>query len=323
MADPEAKNPPEDAVGLADADGVKPPDNVDSGPGGEGESEEGETTKGRSRRLSWVEIGLGAITALIIASQAFMLWQQNDHIDRQNNLIAFQQSSNLRSLLFLPPYDTLGNAVSRYNAIPESLLYDDGHYFWPQPNEAVVEQIISFGESERDIVRRALLPLMIDNAPPVAIGALQVHAELRRRGVTSDPVNAPKGRFKGAFLRDADLRDAVLRDADLRLAFLGGADLSGADLRGVDFGDADLDGAVLIAADLRGANLSNVYLRFADVSGADLRGAILKGVRWRGTNVFCVEHAPEGFELVSESGFVYTNDSTKAHLEDRGISCPG
>ena len=81
--------------------------------------------------------------------------------------------------------------------------------------------------------------------------------------------------FRGAELRDADLRRANLHGADLRDADLLGAHLHGANLQKVNLCGADLVEATLDGADLRGARLKRAMLNAASLISADLRGAEL------------------------------------------------
>ena len=92
----------------------------------------------------------------------------------------------------------------------------------------------------------------------------------------SDLVSAD---FSDANLRSANLRQSNLRNVNFQRAGLEDADLSEADLSGADF-----SGAILENADLTNANVANV--RWRDIPS-------LKGVK--GTNVFGVKNAPEGF----------------------------
>ncbi|PAP80799.1 hypothetical protein B1759_05360 [Rubrivirga sp. SAORIC476] len=214
-----------------------------------------------------------AIPSAFIAAQTVLLYQQNARFDRQNNLIAFEQTSSLRSLLFLPPYDSLGRPVADYLTIPDSLLYDDALYRWPQPNTSSVDQILAFARNEPEIAFDALLPLLSDDAPPVAIGALIVLGRLRQLGLSDARIIATGSHLAGADLSDLNLRLASLPRADLRGANLSGADLTGADLNGAFLDRASLEGISLEFTNLRLASLKGVRGDQISFSHADLRQA--------------------------------------------------
>lgn len=81
--------------------------------------------------------------------------------------------------------------------------------------------------------------------------------------------------FSLAQLSGQDLRNGIFKGAYLALADLTEADLSGADLRKVNLRDASLLRTIVRGADFTGANLTEANLSGADLSGADLSGADL------------------------------------------------
>ncbi len=77
-------------------------------------------------------------------------------------------------------------------------------------------------------------------------------------------------KWRGAFLRRANLSGAILNTANLSYAFLRSANLSGAFLN-----HANLNQAILTGADLKGAQLNHSELSGAKLSDANLSRAIL------------------------------------------------
>ena len=225
-----------------------------------------------------------AIPSAFIAAQTVLLYQQNARFDRQNNLLAFEQTTALRNLLFIPPYDSLGRPVADYIAIPDSLLYSSSAYRWPQPNQSSVDQVFAFGQGEPEIAFAALLPLVRDDAPPVAIGALAILGRLRAAGLTDDKIEASLGRFAGADLLGLNLRLASLPRSDFRNANLAGSDLTGAVLRGSRLDGADLSSSVLEHADLSRANLVGVTAQHVSFFDSDLHGARLDSANLAGAS---------------------------------------
>lgn len=268
----------------------------------------------RLTRVRLAYLLAAAVPSVFILAQTILLYQQNARFDRQNNLIAFEQTSTLRSLLFLPPYDSLGRPVSDYLTIPDSLLYSDSLYRWPQPNQSSVDQVFAFGRGEPKIAFSALLPLVRDDAPPVAIGALTILGRLRAAGLSNDKVMASRGHFAEADLSGLNLRLASLPGSDFRGADLTGSDLTGAILRGSRLDGADLSESVLEHSDLSRTNLigvtaqnvsffdSDLYearLDSADLAGASFKGAWLLANSFAGSNLIYADF--------SEGSLSYTN----------------
>ncbi len=88
-----------------------------------------------------------------------------------------------------------------------------------------------------------------------------------------------------------NLGGANLSGADLTKTWLEEADLLEANLTGANLTEANLTGANLNKANLSGANLMDVDLSFANLEMV----RFWKDVRWRKTNIFRVNNAPEGF----------------------------
>jgi len=73
---------------------------------------------GAARSLSLAVVVAGAVVGLatlfITYTQTELLDEQNERFDRQNTLLAFEQTSRLRQLLFRAPLDTSGTPVENY-----------------------------------------------------------------------------------------------------------------------------------------------------------------------------------------------------------------
>ena len=201
-----------------------------------------------------MKIGLLSLLAVIAfpIMHAVFLMQQNRLFDRQNQFIAFEQTTKFRELLFQLPLDTLNNEIAEYVYSQEDVVK------WPPPNYAVIEQIIHLGQKEPELIIAALQPLLHDNNSSVSAGAL-----LTLYAVDSTLL------FDGKYLK----------------AYLYNAQLSGANLWGADFWRAKLDGANLVDANLVSANLREATLWGANLSGADLWGAYLRGANFRDVNL--------------------------------------
>ena len=103
--------------------------------------------------------------------------------------------------------------------------------------------------------------------------------------------------FRGAELRNADLRYLVVDLIRWELSDLSGANLSHATIYNTDFWDTNLQGV-----DFRHASLSNVEFYHSDLSGADL--SVLyshTGVTW--TNTIC----PDGTNSVDNGDTCWNN----------------
>jgi Pentapeptide repeats (9 copies) len=97
--------------------------------------------------------------------------------------------------------------------------------------------------------------------------------------------------FSAADLRNSDFQSADVSDANLR-----GANFRESMLRNVEFDDADLTDADFSGANLTGADLSQTILSRADFSKTNLANVKWSGIReLKGTNIFGVKNAPEGF----------------------------
>jgi uncharacterized protein YjbI with pentapeptide repeats len=98
------------------------------------------------------------------------------------------------------------------------------------------------------------------------------------------------GKFRGAYLGDANLTGANFSGADLSGAYLGDANLtgvnfSGANLAGANFNDANLSGANLTGANLTGADLNSTNLSGANLSGVNLNRAELSSADLSSTHL--------------------------------------
>jgi hypothetical protein len=132
-------------------------------------------------------------------------------------------------------------------------------------------------------------------------GRMEALEELNADGVSLVGVDLSSAFLKGMRLRKAKLARANFDGADARDADLSGAYVEDASLRGVNFRGARLVGASFEGSKLNGADLSEADLSGAKLENADLWNADLEGLKWegiqsvKGTNVYGVEKAPEGF----------------------------
>jgi hypothetical protein len=236
----------------------------------------------RVTRIKILTFILAVVPAAAIVIQLFVLVRQNDILLRQNSLIAFGQTTNLRQLLFLPPYNEDGDVLNEYWALSDSVL------LWSQPNDAAVLQIVNFALDAPEIVPRALLPLLHDKSQTVSIGALRALADDSVRSVLPKEfvITADRGQFAEADLMQGDLRGAQLESADLKGARLHYSDLSDvnmvdSDARRANFTSANLKDADLSEAELDSTEFLEAYAVDTDFSGStltwsNLRGACLK-----------------------------------------------
>ncbi|GAB5519797.1 MAG: hypothetical protein RhofKO_20480 [Rhodothermales bacterium] len=280
----------------------------------------------RLTRVRSVYVVVSLVPAFIVLVQLIVLVQQNRILNRQNMLVAFEQTTNIRDLLYA---ERQGQR-------------------WPLPNASARAQVVQFGEEDRrsrgDVVIPALAPLLKDDAGSVAAGALLILRELDpdlRFGKEHLADGAQLARtelslqdfsglsFAGATFEGANLSSAVLNEVDLANARLVATDFDGASLQRATLNDANLTNAVLSNTDLtraslRGAildgtrllraNLSGADLRDAELNNADLRGATLDGVNldgvknwdtvanWSRATLRNLRNAPDGFVAAARAG---------------------
>lgn len=245
-------------------------------------------------RIGLVGLAVALIPAVTLVVQTFILSKQSEQLEnqnlqfeRQNTLLAFEQTSRFREMLFLPPIDT----IRLSNPGP----YDDSlRIVWHDPDLSVIKQLINLGGSETESVIQALEPLLHVESVTVASGALQVlvaisdsvdASNVKLKGANLTYLNLQKLRLRGADLSGANLKQANLQGSNLQMAFLKKAslrltNLDSADVSGVHFGEADLTNVHLREADLRGAyfigtDLSASFMQDSDLRTANFRGANL------------------------------------------------
>ncbi|MEM1095712.1 MAG: pentapeptide repeat-containing protein [Bacteroidota bacterium] len=215
----------------------------------------------RLTRVRSVYVVVGLVPAFIVAVQLVVLVQQNRILDRQNMLMAFEQTTTIRELLQTEPRGGR----------------------WPLPNASARAQVVQFGEADRrsrgDVVIPALVPLLKDDDGSVASGALLILRELEpdlRFGKQNlgDAAQLARTALSLQDLSGLSFARATFEGADLTSATLNAVDLSEARLVGTDF-----DGALLQSATLNGANLTDAVLSNTNLTGASLRGAVLDGTR--------------------------------------------
>lgn len=271
----------------------------------------------RLTRVRTIYLLVAILPTLFIGVQIWILVNQNSILNRQSALMAFEQTSTLRTKLFRPPLDARGVPIEDFDLAPPDRVAR-----WPAPNTSTILAITQFAQQQDrlgddDVVRPALRPLLQDNATSVSSGALLVLQQLDR------PLDAPGAQLRQAELNGqvlqaanltrANLQQARLLNTNLTEANLTEANLDDADLTTTNLQQASLQRATLRAATLDGTDVSNANLReanlgFADVSnanfeGADLRGANLNGLRnWRtitsldGATITDIRNAPNGFK---------------------------
>jgi len=215
----------------------------------------------RLTRVRSVYVVVGLVPAFIVAVQLVVLVQQNRILDRQNMLMAFEQTTTIRELLHAERRGDL----------------------WPLPNASVRAQVVQFGEADRrsrgDVVIPALTPLLKDNDGSVAAGALLILRELEPDLRFGDQNLGEAAQLARTDLSLQDLSGLSFVGATFEATTLASATLNAVDLSEARLVGTDFDGALLQNATLDGANLTNAILSNTDLTGASLRGAVLDGTR--------------------------------------------
>lgn len=221
-------------------------------------------------------------------SQNEFIKAQNDKIDRQVALQVYEHTTKFRELLRLPPLDDKGDFIKDYPFVRAKASV------WLPPNLSTVQQILVLGEKEPELVIRALKPLLTDEDPTIAAGALLVIQDLTQHtneniaDIAQKALNPGLGLTSFVFglrvnlncIKNLNLSQFNLTKVDLSFTNLAEADLSFTNLTG-----ANLSGATFRKANLNRANLNEARLVGADFSGANLTGASLIGVNLIGVNL--------------------------------------
>jgi hypothetical protein len=133
----------------------------------------------------------------------------------------------------------------------------------------------------------ALQELNTDRVPLVGVDVSGAFLQ----GIHLQGARLSRCNFSGADLRNSDFDSADLSDANLRVANFRESTLHNVKFEHADFTEADLSGA-----DLSGADLSGTILEKADLSRTNLANLQWTGIReLKGTNIFGVKNAPDGF----------------------------
>jgi uncharacterized protein YjbI with pentapeptide repeats len=109
-------------------------------------------------------------------------------------------------------------------------------------------------------------------------------------------IRLPRARLRRSDFSAADVRSSNFQSADFADAKLDSANFRESNLREASFQGAHMDDTDFFGADLTGADLSDAVF-----VNADLRQADLGRIRWqsieslKGTNIFGVKNAPDGF----------------------------
>jgi len=182
-----------------------------------------------------------------------VLISQNKIVERQNQLISFEQTSNFRELLFQPPFDSLGNTLNIFEGRP-GLIKN-----WPQPNSSNVYQLSQFGKIEPETVLPALRTLLGDRHTSISSSALLSLYEL---AIQYDLGGLD---FRGTNLHKSTLNNAVLQGANLSYASISGSNLTSTFLNFVIFDYADLS-----LSNLSNSEIAKSSFEFTDLSYANL-----------------------------------------------------
>ncbi|MEM8557856.1 MAG: pentapeptide repeat-containing protein [Bacteroidota bacterium] len=241
----------------------------------------------RLTRVRMLYVLAAAIPSVFVLTQALLLWQQNQRIDRQNSLIAFEQTSRLRDLFLNAPLD------STYSPSPEAIV---------NPTESVVRQVLSFAQDEPIIVSRALRPLLLDPEPVVSIGALKVLSDksirelLRRHNRSGDysPIYIGLDTLVNNIIVSTLYEYEVYKNyANYSHIYLRGSDLSFSDLSYSTFDnsiilESDMSNSNLKGSSFREAFINRVDMSFSDLSNVSFSNSHIHVVSMVGSNVFNV-----------------------------------
>lgn len=229
-------------------------------------------------RIGLVGLIIALIPAATLVVQTFILSKQSKQLEvqnllfeRQTSLLAFEQTSRFRDMLYQSPIDSVGRPIEVWQFLPDSL------YSWPEPYESAVDQLVMLAKNDRDFARQAIRRLVADGAISVSHGAfiallrlgdLDINKDLNHANLKGirvgdaqfSGVNLWRANLHGAYLINADFEGGSLQSADLRLADLSTPNFKNADLRGIRLDEAKVDAGNFENTLFDFASLNSTYL---------------------------------------------------------------
>jgi hypothetical protein len=221
----------------------------------------------------------------LIIFQSYLLVVQNGNIDRQNRLIAFEQTSSFREKLFQ-------GHIRLENMGDPNLEFE----VYPKANPSTVEQLVLFGIEEPKLVSTALYPLLKDENSTISSGAilalLQLNAKVPSIKLSFGSSNISGGNLGGEVLQKLNFSRSNLRGCTFKNSLLNLTSFDYCNLQLADFSGAEISMTSFILADLSWCNFHNIPV-FNDIK------------TMAGANIYGIRNPPSGFtEMAIDLGAV-------------------
>jgi len=221
----------------------------------------------RLTRVGFFAVLFAVIPAFLLVIQTYILYQQNQKIQKQ---VYLEEANRRNNLVFLMDnvldivHDEVGGASSSNltkstTARIKSLMYGFRPYKFLDGEELT---------------------------KPLSPEKGQFLLALINSGISKTSMKSIyNASFNNVYLKDANMFGAFLETADMPSSDLEGVDLYSANLKDANLYDVNLQNTQLGKADLTNADLRSADLRYANLAGATLSGAFLEDANFEGTNL--------------------------------------